>query len=309
MSAELIDFQSLKQVKSSEKSLVFGFLRNQFKQFNSTSKENLISYTCLAFYADDCDTFTLFYGPHDVSLDGKCFSGCGYGKYEINPNNTKYTRYQWIIQMNDVKVRGLGCLLGVTSYPHIDTRDKPWCYKFDTIQYNFHSNGSFHPIWTQKYRHLCIYNQKFKTGDIILLDLDLKKKEFNLYINGKFGGSHKNINCDKNIKYRLACLVFEGVDFITIQKFNKFRDNTLSLSSSPSLQIDNLLRDKNVDFELRNHPNGEIGVDHSLLKIVRIGLPIPNDAKLYRNFTCVDEKWIEWLYSAKIDHYTDLLIS
>ena len=287
----LYDDKCGKYIKYNDKLLVFGYLRTQFKQINIIATENLISFTCLAFYSDDCDQFISFNGPHNISSDSKCLSGCGYGKYEIDPNNTKYTRYQWVISLNYIHETNGRCLLGLTSYA--DTTNNPWCYNLDIIQYNFHSQAQelFWPShrFEPEYHHLI----EFRSGDIVILDLDLNKKEFNLYINGVLGGSHKNINIHQGIKYRLGALVYYGIDYITIEKFTKFKDDD-DHDDNNNLFIN---RDK-FDFKPRSHPNGEIDIDidHSRLRLVYKRYP---DAKICPYFDPIAKEWTSLLYSAQ----------
>ena len=266
MSTE-IDFTSLKSIKPRKKSLVFGYIKREFKQTRIVSSENAINYTILAFYSEICDTFSIFLDGYDISKDGKCFSGCGYGKYEINPNDKRYNRYQWLIKINQCRNYLLnGCDLGITSFA--DT-NKPWCWNKDIIGYNFNSVVNLHG---------CL----FSTGDLVLLDLNTTTQELKIYINGKLGGNHKHINCQNGIKYRFAAFVFDGICFITIEAFSKFND-TLSSNCYDLLNY-------NGEISHRYHPNGQIDINCDEMQL-KWKKPESPEFRPFRRYDLIDNVW------------------
>ena len=258
MSAE-IDYDSLKYAKPNDKSLVFGYITNNFNQTRMKSSENIINYTILAFYHDNCDTFdTSILGNYDVSSDGKCLSGLGYGTYAIDPNDKRYNRYQWMIKINETGAagaEGYKSIFGITTKVDMNV---PWCCNvWNIVQYNFSNDGViFYGLSKPGFRRVPIRNKTFKRGDVIVLDLDTRTHRFSLYVNGKCGSVYTTVNCNKGIKYRLACLLTAGISYITIEGFSKFNDQ------KRINKMDNLIN-YNGKFSVRCHPSGPTDIDYS----------------------------------------------
>ena len=298
-----IDFAALKYASFEERLLVSGYIRTNLQQEIIVSSENLVDYTILAFYHDNCDIFNTFLENYDISSDHKSLSGCGYGKYQIDPTDTRYDHYQWMFNINECKRGTYGCMFGITSIA--DTK-VPWCYNMCSGQYNFHSRGNFIPSSDRKfdgsaYEHLFLQTNRFVTGDIIVLDLNTRTKEFKLFINERLGGCHKNIKCDRDIKYRLGCMVFDGINFVTLEGFSKFKDNK---SISASNNKNNLLN-YTGEFSERYHPNG-IGIDYS--KMWRKGFrPKGSKSILFRVYPFHHHEWIYQYYGPRYKSNTSSL--
>ena len=299
---EEIDYIIANKAGPKSKYLIYGYIRLEFDDpFLHFTSENPICYTIFAYLYARFDLFSTFFGKYenddyDISGDYRTLSGCGYNCHSIDPYNKKYNRYQWLI---DVRKCYDFVLFGITSFK--DT-NKPWCCNFDIIQYNFSSFGEFcpynDPSLDDKYGHLKCENMGFSKYHFtnvyyIILDLNITKKEFKLYVRNTLGGIHKNIKFEKGIKYNLGCFILHRKDYIRIAMFSKFNDN---LSSS---SCQNLLNFDINELSSTNHPNGEINIDHSKLVLFNPDEyeeeeekeKIRKNARRYKSYNPYDCKW------------------
>ena len=123
--------------------------------------------------------------------------------------------HEWEIKVNKLKYVNL--YIGIDSSNNRWT-NAPFMWKKDPINYSYKPNGYKYTLG-----HYEQYGSSYKTGDVVKMILDLKKKEIKYIVNdtSDHGVAYNNIVTNDEINYRLAICTYDKDDSVSIINYNK----------------------------------------------------------------------------------------
>lgn len=216
----------LKEVDNRTKLIVQGWFRQQQNKLTIMNLAPMISAISTLYYSPT-DSFDII-DYNNIILDwGTRSTIKKTGPYDCTMNNINYcleevgsesnSIYNWEIMIH--KDQDKACRIAIVSS---DMAKQENAFKsFD----NFYGNGSFfmfRPGFTKsnKKRGFTHYGLAWKSGQRVMLKLDLKKYQLSISIDGISQGiAFDNIEHSKDIKYRLAISLYRLKDEIQILRF------------------------------------------------------------------------------------------
>lgn len=141
-----------------------------------------------------------------------------YGTKWINSNEDKIVTWKLKILYNEVY--GIGIFVGIANNDSfingpffVDTE------KENNTYYAYQNEQSF---YSTSHHDTSVYGQEYGQGDIITMQLNLKKASLEFYKNGESQGiASKNIVKSADIRYKLIVSMFSSGDSVQIIDFEK----------------------------------------------------------------------------------------
>ena len=212
-------FKQLSKIDKRTKYSVHGWIRNKEKSLGLTTIPSMINAICILYFRDD-EIFNVINGAVKLSENKKIITSLAgdfaflikafynYGIMEIVP--TSNLVYQWDLRI--VKCTENDCIyFGITSTKSEELFGDGHHYAF--------KNGGEKTKTDEKWKS---YGEEIRTGDIVSINLDLKKAQIKLIINGKDQGiAYENVDKSKDIKYRLFVTLLFKNDCVEILNFSK----------------------------------------------------------------------------------------
>eukprot|EP01084_Bolivina_argentea_P292165 502228_1 len=230
--------------------LIGGYLRLNYKSNIPVE----IFYSIMAYWYIHNDSFAAFKNKNRIcwiSHDQKTLCGCAYGQIRVDPSNTTFNNYQWLIQINALD--DYSVVFGITSkrahrYPW-------WQNDFNNrTQFNFHSfeceeDLNFHSLVDPKYFQLY---EEFEEGDMVVLDLNITNRSVSLIVNWKLVAKFENINIDV-ASYYLGIDTVCSSDFVSLISYSQFNNKVYAQTISKSIYDYSLTLQNKVNPALKQY--------------------------------------------------------
>eukprot|EP01084_Bolivina_argentea_P048434 89241_1 len=239
--------------------LIGGYVHQNFKR----EIPEAIFFTLILFWHIQSDTFG---SPESknvtghkltwTSMDKRTLVGLGYGTIKVNPSNTAFDNYQWLIGINFMV--GDELVIGITSK---QCDNIAWWQLTDDIDFGF-SYNFYHLCEDEEIqKYLCIQfggNEKYikceqfidsNCNDTILLHLNTSNKTLSLSLNSECLGTFKNININTE-EFMLAVDTIHSSDYITLVEYSQWNSKIDSERKSKSIT--------NFTVDLQNKVNPAI---------------------------------------------------
>ena len=177
----------------------------------------MVSSMCILFYRDD-EVFDIIGANVRVSSNKKCITKlecCNwknntYGILEI-PSMSDFI-YNWDLKINNNE----GIMIGISS---VQCPSHDFEKKKNGHHYVYWHNGDIYNPYEMTWDN---YGDRYRSGDIVSMNVDLREKQIIFSINGKDQGvAYDYVHQDEDVKYRLMVAMHSANASVEIVNFSK----------------------------------------------------------------------------------------
>lgn len=219
-------FKLLRKIDQRTKYSVYGWIRDKEKILKLGNVPSMIKSICILYFRKEEIFDVISYKGIQLSENGKSITAKSdidgpdnnnYGAMEIESESNTF--YKWEFKVTGNKCDWIGFGISSKQIPN-DFHEKD----FKCIYYIIRNDAG--KLRRSSHRRRSCYDSysdtSFKTGDLISLHLNLKKRKMELMVNGKQRGiAFTNIETSQDIAYRMFVSLNKSDVTVEIMDFTK----------------------------------------------------------------------------------------